>query len=328
MDGPIKALSHITGGGLSENLPRVLPPTVSATIDLTSWQPPAVFGWLAKAGRLSDAEMLRTFNCGIGMVASSAKDDADALVRLMQEWGESARRHRRDHPTGRREELGQGQGRGLGREIRRRAQVSVKKRVAILISGRGSNMKALVEAARAPDYPAEIVTVISNRPDAAGLAWAKEQGIPALGLDHKLYENREHFEGQLQGVLSMSRVDIVALAGFMRLMTPGFVESWRDRMINIHPSLLPAFKGLHTHERALEAGVKITGCTVHFVRPEMDEGPIIGQAAVPVEPATRRKHWPRGYSRRSIGSIRGRFRSLRQIKSTVSGNAVHFLGSG
>ncbi len=112
----------------------------------------------------------------------------------------------------------------------------------------------------------------------------RRKAFPALGLDHKLYENREHFEGQLQGVLSMSRVDIVALAGFMRLMTPGFVESWRDRMINIHPSLLPSFKGLHTHERAIEAGVRITGCTVHFVRPEMDEGPIIGQAAVAVEP--------------------------------------------
>jgi phosphoribosylglycinamide formyltransferase-1 len=161
--------------------------------------------------------------------------------------------------------------------------MSAKKRVAILISGRGSNMKALIEAAKAPDYPAEIVVVVSNRPDAAGLAWAKEHGIPTLGLDHKLYENREHFEGQLQGVLTTSRVDIVALAGFMRLMTPGFVERWRDRMINIHPSLLPSFKGLHTHERALEAGVKISGCTVHLVRPEMDEGPIIGQAAVPVE---------------------------------------------
>jgi phosphoribosylglycinamide formyltransferase-1 len=203
----------------------------------------------------------------------------------------------------------------------------VKKRVAILISGRGSNMKALVEAARAPDYPAEIVTVISNRPEAAGLAWAKEQGIPALGLDHKLYENREHFEGQLQGVLSMSRVDIVALAGFMRLMTAGFVESWRDRMINIHPSLLPSFKGLHTHERALEAGVKITGCTVHFVRPEMDEGPIIGQAAVAVEPgdtpetlgarvlAAEHRLYPRALSLLAADQV------------TVSGNAVRLLGS-
>ena len=157
-----------------------------------------------------------------------------------------------------------------------------KKRVAILISGRGSNMMSLVEAAKAPNYPAEIVVVISNRPDAAGLAWAKAQGIPALGLDHKCYESREHFDGQLQSVLEASRADLVACAGFMRLMTAPFVEKWRDRMLNIHPSLLPAFKGLDTHARALAAGVKIAGCTVHLVRPEMDEGPIIAQAAVPV----------------------------------------------
>ncbi len=160
--------------------------------------------------------------------------------------------------------------------------MTAKKRVAILISGRGSNMQALVEAARAPGYPAEIALVISNRPDAPGLAWANAQGILTLALDHKRYESREHFEGQLQSVLELSKIDLVALAGFMRLMTAPFVERWRDRMINIHPSLLPAFKGLHTHEQALEAGVKISGCTVHFVRPEMDDGPIIGQAAVPV----------------------------------------------
>lgn len=160
--------------------------------------------------------------------------------------------------------------------------MTAKKRVAVLISGRGSNMQALVEAARAPDYPAEIALVISNRPDAPGLAWAKAQGILTLALDHKRYESREHFEGQLQSVLELSKIELVALAGFMRLMTASFVDRWRDRMINIHPSLLPAFKGLRTHEQALEAGVKISGCTVHFVRPEMDDGPIIGQAAVPV----------------------------------------------
>ena len=159
---------------------------------------------------------------------------------------------------------------------------SRKSRIAILISGRGSNMKSLVAAARAPGYPAEPVIVVSNRPEAAGLPWAKEQGIPVLALDHKRYESREHFEGQLQSVLAMSKVDLICLAGFMRLMTPGFVESWRDRMLNIHPALLPSFKGLHTHERALAAGVRIHGCTVHLVRPEMDEGPIVGQAAVPV----------------------------------------------
>jgi phosphoribosylglycinamide formyltransferase-1 len=157
-----------------------------------------------------------------------------------------------------------------------------KKRIAILITGRGSNMMSLVGAAGAPDFPAEVVLVVSNRPEAAGLAWAKAQGIPALGLDHRHFESRTHFEGQLQGLLTASRVDLVCLAGFMRLMTPEFVERWRDRMLNIHPSLLPSFKGLHTHERAIAAGVKVTGCTVHFVRAEMDEGPIIAQAAVRV----------------------------------------------
>lgn len=170
------------------------------------------------------------------------------------------------------------------RAIHRRMQEPVKKRVAILISGRGSNMKALVEAARAPDYPAEIALVVSNRPESAGLVWAKQQGLPAVALDHTRYENRAHFEGQLQSMLELSKIDIVALAGFMRLMTAPFVNRWAERMINIHPSLLPSFKGLHTHEQALAAGVKVSGCTVHFVRPEMDDGPILGQAAVPVLP--------------------------------------------
>ncbi|MDX2307608.1 MAG: phosphoribosylglycinamide formyltransferase [Hyphomicrobium sp.] len=159
-----------------------------------------------------------------------------------------------------------------------------KMRAAILISGRGSNMKSLVEAARAPDYPVEFVTIISNRPDAAGLAWARDQGLPALGLDHKLYQDRAHFESQLDGVLRAAKVELVCLAGFMRLMTPAFVERWRNRMLNIHPSLLPAFKGLDTHARALAIGARFAGCTVHAVRPEMDEGPILGQAVVPVAP--------------------------------------------
>lgn len=165
-----------------------------------------------------------------------------------------------------------------------------KVRTAILISGRGSNMQSLVEAAQADDYPAEIVLIASNRPDAAGLEWAKARGLPTLAIDHKKYKTRDVFEAALQDALVAAGTELVALAGFMRLMTSDFVEHWRDRMINIHPSLLPSFKGLHTHERALAAGVKIAGCTVHFVRTEMDEGPIIGQAAVPVlsgdDPAT------------------------------------------
>ena len=157
-----------------------------------------------------------------------------------------------------------------------------KKRVGILISGRGSNMMSLVEAARQPDYPAEIVPVMSNRPDAPGLAWAAGQGIPATAIDHKLFSRREDFDNALHTALTAAGVDLVCCAGFMRLMTPGFVRQWHGRMLNIHPSLLPAFKGLNAHEQALAAGVKIAGCTVHFVVPEMDSGPIIAQAAVPV----------------------------------------------
>ena len=157
-----------------------------------------------------------------------------------------------------------------------------KMRVGILISGRGSNMMALVEAARAADFPAEIVTVISNRPNAAGLSWAANQGLPTATVDHKLYKTREAFETALQTALVTAGVEFICCAGFMRLMTPSFVQHWHGRMINIHPSLLPSFKGLDTHQQALDAGVKLTGCTVHFVVPEMDSGPIIAQAAVPV----------------------------------------------
>ena len=159
-----------------------------------------------------------------------------------------------------------------------------KKRVAILISGRGSNMMALAEAAAAPDFPAEIALVLSNRPDAAGLEWAASRGIRTAAIDHKTYgKDREAFERAMQAVLQDNAIDLVCLAGFMRVLTPWFVAQWQGRMLNIHPALLPSYRGLHTHERAIEDGVKIHGCTVHFVVPEMDAGPIILQAAVPVE---------------------------------------------
>lgn len=157
-----------------------------------------------------------------------------------------------------------------------------RKRVAVLISGRGSNMQALVAAASAPDYPAEITAVVANRPDAAGLEWAAAQGIATIALDHKAFADRAAFDAELHARLAAADIDLVALAGFMRILTPTFVARWQGRMINIHPSLLPLFPGLDTHARALEAGVKIAGCTVHFVTAEMDVGPIIAQAAVPV----------------------------------------------
>ena len=155
-------------------------------------------------------------------------------------------------------------------------------RTAILISGRGSNMDALIEAARAPQFPAEIALVVSNRSDAPGLAKAKAAGIAVAAVDHRIYAGREEFERSLQLVLETYRIGFICLAGFMRLFTPWFINEWRGKMLNIHPALLPSYRGLHTHERALADGVKIHGATVHFVVPEMDEGPIVAQAAVPV----------------------------------------------
>lgn len=160
----------------------------------------------------------------------------------------------------------------------------MKKRVAILISGRGSNMRALIEAASAPDYPAQIVLVLSNVADAGGLAFAKERGIATEVVEHKNYASREAFDRAMDEKLAAAKAELVALAGFMRLLSTDFVEQWRGRMINIHPSLLPAYKGLHTHRRAIEAGEAFAGCTVHFVTPELDDGPAILQAKVPVLP--------------------------------------------
>jgi phosphoribosylglycinamide formyltransferase-1 len=156
-------------------------------------------------------------------------------------------------------------------------------KVGILISGRGSNMLALIEACRAPGFPAEIALVLSNEKDAAGLARAAAAGIATRVVDHRPFgKDRPRFERALTAALEEHGTELICLAGFMRMLTGGFVDRWQDRLINIHPSLLPAFRGLDTHRRALEAGVRLHGCTVHFVRAAMDEGPIIVQAAVPV----------------------------------------------
>ena len=158
-----------------------------------------------------------------------------------------------------------------------------RKRVAILISGRGSNMVALIEAAKDQTYPAEIALVVSNEPAAEGLKRAAAEGIRAAIVDHRKFgKDREAFERALQDELQTHKIELVCLAGFMRLLTPWFVGQWDGRLLNIHPALLPAFKGLDTHARAIAAGVTQHGATVHFVVPEMDSGPIIAQAAVPV----------------------------------------------
>lgn len=157
-----------------------------------------------------------------------------------------------------------------------------KKRVAILISGRGSNMAALIKAAKAKNYPAEIVLVISNRPQAKGLGIASAEGVATALVDHKTYPKRADFDAALERELAAANIEIICLAGFMRVLTDGFVKHWYGKMLNIHPSLLPAFRGVDTHRRALHAGVKTHGATVHFVVPELDAGPMVMQEEVPV----------------------------------------------
>ena len=156
--------------------------------------------------------------------------------------------------------------------------------IGVLISGRGSNLRSLIEAQVGGQLQAEITTVISNVPDASGLEIAASHGIPIKVINHKEFDSRENFEGELNKALILADTDLICLAGFMRILSDTFVNNWRDRLINVHPSLLPSFKGLNTHERALEAGVCFTGCTIHFVRPAMDDGPIILQAAIPTLP--------------------------------------------
>lgn len=158
------------------------------------------------------------------------------------------------------------------------------KRIVVLLSGQGSNLVALARAAQEENWPARVVAVISNKPAAGGLAWATSQGIAAIAIDHTSYPDRESFDAALAREIDGHSPDLVVLAGFMRILTPAFVQRYEGRMLNIHPSLLPAFTGLHTHRRAIEDGCKLAGATVHFVSADLDHGPVVVQAAVPVLP--------------------------------------------
>ncbi|MEO8154893.1 MAG: phosphoribosylglycinamide formyltransferase [Rhizobacter sp.] len=158
------------------------------------------------------------------------------------------------------------------------------KSIVILISGRGSNMEAIVQACAAEGWPARVAAVVSNRPEAMGLQFAAAHGIATAVVDHKAFVDRDAFDAELARVVGSFEPDVLVLAGFMRILTPGFVKQFEGRMVNVHPSLLPAFTGLHTHRRAIEAGCKLAGATVHFVTSELDHGPIIAQAVVPVLP--------------------------------------------
>ena len=199
-------------------------------------------------------------------------------------------------------------------------------RVGVLISGRGSNLKALIKACAKPDYPAEIVLVISNEPNAMGLIYAQNSGLKTETIEHRQFKNRHNFENSLTASLKKARVDLVCLAGFMRILTVEFVNRWQDQLINIHPSLLPAFKGLNVHERVIASGVRFSGCTVHFVREDMDTGPVIIQSAVPVYPEDEPKDLAARVLTSEHESLTLAVRMIAEGRVRIENGIVKFIG--
>ena len=277
--GHVRALAHITGGGLVENVARVLPDSCQAIIDASTWERPPVFCWLSEGGAIAHTEMTRAFNCGIGMIAVVAPALAETVTAILTEEGETVR------------QIGRVESRPPSApSVQVTATRNLGLRLAVLISGRGSNLQALIDACEEPGFPASIELVISNRPGVAGLARAERSGLNVAVVDHRNFAHRRGFEEELGEHLRELNVQLVCLAGFMRVLTDEFVNNWKNRLINIHPSLLPAFPGMGVHEQALAAGVRISGCTVHFVRAKVDSGPIILQAVVPVDAAEHTRH--------------------------------------
>ena len=287
--GKVKAFVHVTGGGLLENIPRVLPECLGVSLDASLWNIPPVFGWISQAGNIEPNEMLRTFNCGLGAVLICANEDSLPVLKHLQDHSEQA------------SIIGVVQESSVPVVVdafleKLRASCCAqsmmvngvrhkkRSRVGVLISGSGTNLQALINHAAKPESSAEIVIVISNVDGVQGLTRAKNAGIPTAVIKHKNFSSRTEFDMALDTALHNADVEFVCLAGFMRILTGGFVNKWRGRMLNTHPSLLPSFKGMHAHRDVLNAGVKVSGCTVHFVAEEVDAGAIVAQEAVPVLP--------------------------------------------
>ncbi|KAL1022372.1 hypothetical protein UPYG_G00025910 [Umbra pygmaea] len=299
--GSVKAYAHITGGGLLENILRVLPQELAVDLDASRWTIPPVFSWLQKEGNLCEEEMGRTFNCGLGAVLVVAFPDTQRVLRQLQvheeAWIVGSLAHKqpgaepvvirnlehslRSGPSSSIVDLGAPQN-GASHGDSSSNVPRKRTRVGVLISGTGTNLQALMEQAKKASSSAEIVVVISNRPGVFGLKRASLAGIQTRVVDHKLYGSRAEFDGTIDYVLEEFGVEIVCLAGFMRILTGSFVKKWNGKLLNIHPSLLPSFKGVNAQKQALQAGARVTGCTVHFVAEEVDAGAIIVQEAVPV----------------------------------------------
>ncbi|XP_008051964.1 trifunctional purine biosynthetic protein adenosine-3-like, partial [Carlito syrichta] len=258
-----------------------------------TWKIPRVFSWLQQEGHLSEEEMARTFNCGIGAALVVSKDQTEQILRDIQQHKEEAwvigcvvARPEGSSRVKVKNLIESMQINGSvlkNRYLKNHLSVQQKARVAVLISGTGSNLQALIENTQEPDSSAHIVVVISNKAAVAGLDKAERAGIPTRVINHKLYKNRVEFDNAVDRVLEEFSTDIVCLAGFMRILSGPFVRKWNGKMLNIHPSLLPSFKGSNAHEQVLESGVTVTGCTVHFVAEDVDAGQIILQEAVPVK---------------------------------------------
>ncbi|NWW82095.1 PUR2 protein, partial [Climacteris rufus] len=289
--GHVKAYAHITGGGLLENIPRVLPESFGVVLDALTWKIPEIFCWLSKEGNLSEEEMARTFNCGVGAVLVVQKEMAQQVLKDIQ-GQETA------WVIGKVVSLQKGsetvQVLNLQRALQANRSLCVhshiqgkiqtgKVRVAVLISGTGTNLEALINSTKKDTSFAQIVLVISNKAGVEGLSKAERAGIPTRVIEHTKFQSRTEFDGAMDKVLQEFSVELICLAGFMRILSGPFVKKWEGKILNIHPSLLPSFKGANAHKLVLQAGVRVTGCTVHFVAEEVDAGAIIFQEAVPVK---------------------------------------------
>ncbi|XP_064413486.1 trifunctional purine biosynthetic protein adenosine-3 [Latimeria chalumnae] len=292
--GQVKAYAHITGGGLLENIPRVLPENLGVELDALSWKIPEVFSWLQKEGGLSEEEMARTFNCGIGAVLVVESEKAEQMLKDIQSYdaawlvGTVVSHLPGSEPVKVKNLLNALHSNAAqlpnasftGASLQDQTE---KIRVAVLISGTGTNLQALIDHQKDPHSCSRIALVISNKLGVEGLKKAARAGIPTRVIDHKLFGSRAEFDSTIDQVLEEFAIDLVCLAGFMRILSGTFVRKWSGKLLNVHPSLLPSFKGVNAHKQVLQAGVRLTGCTVHFVAEEVDAGAIILQEAVSVE---------------------------------------------
>ncbi len=264
----VKGFAHITGGGLTDNIPRVLPDGFEVALHRRSWARDPVFDWLAATGKIAATEMYRTFNCGIGMIVVVAPSDVDAALAQLAVHG----RNRDDH------------WRRRSRHARRGDRRVSELPVAVVISGRGSNMEAIARASLSGASRYRVVRVIADRDSAGGLARAATLGIPTSVVPVKQFADRASFDAALAAELDASGARLVALAGFMRILSAEFVQRFEGRLLNIHPSLLPKYKGLDTHARAIAAGDTQHGASVHYVTAELDGGPVIMQGRLRLRP--------------------------------------------